>query len=136
MRHFDVWAVMGAIFFDHFVLATTIFTAAFAVLAVRRLFRANLDYRLTVACWLFLVIGAAAAALVLVCTYFKHEEGLTRLALVAYVLCTSLLLLNWVVRGISLSAQVAARYVRAAPAALPPARCRCPAAGPGARAWR
>jgi hypothetical protein len=84
---------MRVVFLENFVVTSAICLVALAVLVARRFFRVNFRFALTMMCRLFLVIGSAVVLLVLAFTLIKYDAGLTRLALVPYVLGASPLLL-------------------------------------------
>lgn len=93
MRLLDLWDIMRAIFLDNFVPTTIICTASLAVILAKNFFHNYVPYGLARACWFFLVISSASVILIFLLTYFRHEEGRTRMALIPYVLCATPLML-------------------------------------------
>ena len=88
------WSVMIFIFTENFYLTAGICLAALFVLIWRRFFAPNISNRLAVGCWLFLVIGASAAAMIAVLNLPSHGTDESQLAILVYIFGASPLMVS------------------------------------------
>ena len=94
MTYEQFWAAMIFIFTENFYFTAVICLAALFVLIAKRFFAPKISYRLAVACWLFLVIGGSAAALVALLNLPGHGTDESQLAILVYIFGASPLMVS------------------------------------------
>jgi hypothetical protein len=82
------------IFTDNFYLSGGICLAALVVLIAKRFFAPKISYRVAVACWLFLVIGAGAAAMIALLNLPRQGTDESQLAILVYIFGASPLMVS------------------------------------------
>jgi hypothetical protein len=82
------------IFTENFYLTGGICLTALFVLVAKRFFTPKISYRVAVACWLFLVIGGGAAAMIAILNLPHQGTDESQLAILVFIFGASPLMVS------------------------------------------
>jgi cytochrome bd-type quinol oxidase subunit 1 len=95
-----IFTLLGAIFFDHFLLAAMMSISALLVVICRLYSWFKFSDRAAEFCRKLLVYGAVLTAAVLLISFFAHGQGIDRLALVPFLLAASPLIVSGLIAAL------------------------------------